>query len=78
VDKHGLSRHAYNLEIEMDLEGQVLTLGLDAQSLPSRQGQAEAGEVPGGQQRPAPSADELIGDLASLLQKRSAKTIIED
>ncbi len=78
VDKHGLSRHAYNLEIEMDLEGQVLNLGLDAEQLPSRQGQADTGELSGGQRRPAPSADELIGDLASMLQKRSAKTIIED
>jgi hypothetical protein len=74
VDKHGLSRHAYNLEIEMDLQGQALSLGLDAARLPGRQ------EPAGGEaaQRPAPSADELIGDLSTMLKKRGSKTITED
>jgi hypothetical protein len=72
VDKHGLSRHAYNLEIQMDLEDRGLSLGLDGARLPGRQVGGEEGR---GQ---APSADELIGDLATMLKKRSVKTITED
>ncbi len=74
VDKHGLSRHAYNLEIEMDLQGQALSLGLDAARLPGRPEQRQEAAA----QRPAPSADELIGDLSSMLRKRGTKTITED
>jgi hypothetical protein len=77
VDKHGLSRHAYNLEIQIDLEGQDLSLGLGASHLPGPSGGVD--ESQGARsQRPAPSADELIGDLASMLKKRSAKIITED
>jgi hypothetical protein len=36
VDKHGLSRHAYNLEIAIELDGQRLVLGLDDDQLPHR------------------------------------------
>ncbi len=76
VDKHGLSRHAYNLEIEMDLEGRELRLGLDGSQLPGREeAGAEAGESV---RKPAHSADDMIGDLASVLQKRRAKLIAED
>jgi len=73
VDKHGLSRHAYNLEIQMDLEGQELTLGLDDSGLPAPSCKAQKES-----RRPAPSTDELIGDLASMLKKRSNKIITED
>ncbi len=75
VDKHGLSRHAYNLEIQIDLEGQSLSLGLEASYLPGRQGQ---GAEAAADRRPAPSTDELIGDLAGVLKRRGAKTIVED
>ncbi len=76
VDKHGLSRHAYNLEIAMDLEGKKRFLGLEESRLPHRH-QGEEGEAEA-TRRSAPSADEMIGDLASLLKKRSAKAITED
>ncbi|HDY82082.1 MAG TPA: hypothetical protein ENH48_03870 [Halieaceae bacterium] len=78
VDKHGLSRHAYNLQIEINLDDQSLSLGLDETRLPGRappQPETAAGaHKPGG----APSAEELFDDLASMLKKRSAKTITED
>ena len=73
VDKHGLSRHASNLEILMDLEGQQLDLGLAGQQLPG------PGSASGDTERkPAPSADELMSDLASMLKKRGARALTED
>ena len=78
VDKHGLSRHAYNLQIEMELDGQKLTLGLDANKLPHRSTRpAESGED-GRERSAAPSADEVIDDLSSLLRKRGTKAMMED
>jgi hypothetical protein len=55
-----------------------MSLGLDETQLPGRaaphpQGSSGA-RKPGG----APSAEELFDDLASMLKKRSAKTITED
>jgi len=78
VDKHGLSRHAYNLQIEISLEGQSLSLGLDETRLPGpapRQSEAAATAHKSGE---VPSAEELFDDLASMLKKRSAKTITQD
>jgi hypothetical protein len=78
VDKHGLSRHAFNLQIDIQLEGKDLCLGLDETQLPGRTTQPpeadQAARKPGG----APSAEELFDDLASMLKKRSEKTITED
>ena len=79
VDKHGLSRNAYNLQIAIELEGQRLSLGLDESQLPHRA--ASPAATGGGNQRPgaAPSTDQLIDDLASMLKKkRGAKLMTED
>jgi hypothetical protein len=76
VDKHGISRHAYNLEIAMDLEGKNISLGLDVSRLPARHRDDESTSPAA--RRVAPSADELIGDLAGLLKKRTARTMTED
>ena len=73
VDKHGLSRYAYNLEIEIDLAGEVMTLGLDPSRLPGRSEQAASPPVQSGA-----STEELIDDLSSLLKKRGNKTITEE
>jgi len=70
VDKHGLSRYAYNLQIEIGLADEKLSLGLDDSSLPSR-------TVTSGSHAPH-SAEEMIDDLSSLLRKRSGKVISED
>lgn len=90
VDKHGLSRHAYNLQIEVNLDGRTVSLGLPGDQLPCRvEGEAApvvavegateiAAEVTEEVAREAPSADELIDDLAGMLKRRSAKIIAED
>tara|TARA_R110001592_G_scaffold363323_1_gene683968 strand:+ start:64542 stop:65882 length:1341 start_codon:yes stop_codon:yes gene_type:complete len=78
VDKHGLSRHAYNLQISIELEGQSLALGLDDSQLPHRSAHGSSGEATLSSGGVAPSPDELIGDLAVLLKKRSNKTMTED
>jgi hypothetical protein len=78
VDKHGLSRHAYNLEVALELEGRQLSLGLDATKLPTRAQVPASPESAPAQSRAAPSTDELIDDLAGMLKRRSAKSIVED
>jgi len=78
VDKHGLSRHAYNLQMKIDLEGHSLSLGLDESLLPGRGAPATGSGPAQAQPVEAPSAEELFDDLASMLKKRSAKTITED
>jgi hypothetical protein len=77
VDKHGLSRYAYNLEIEIDLAGEKLCLGLDEQQLPSRASAAES-EVASADTDAAVSNSDIVDDLASMLKKRNSKTITED
>jgi hypothetical protein len=76
VDKHGLSRVAYNLQIDIELEGKRLCLGLDDSALPHREAAARRAKT--GAAGEAPSAEELFDDLASLLKKRSNKKIVED
>lgn len=78
VDKHGLSRHAYNLQIFIELEGQSLALGLDDSQLPHNSSHSLSGEaaVPVG--GVATSPDEMFDDLAVLLKKRSSKAMTED
>lgn len=87
TDKHGLTRHAYNLQVDIDLDGQSLSLGLDDSQLPGRAAVAEetAGDVlkPSGQpdqaaDDAAQTAEELFDDLASMLRRRADKTIVED
>ncbi|MDH3995109.1 MAG: hypothetical protein OEV47_19465 [Gammaproteobacteria bacterium] len=78
VDKHGLSRHAYNLQIDVELDDRELALGLGPDDLPQRGAAASAPDVPERETADAPSAEELFDDLASLLKKRSVKTITED
>ena len=78
VDKHGLSRFAYNLQIDIDLEGRRLSLGLGEDQLPGRSNAAVPEESATGPSAAAPTAEALFDDLASMLKKRSVKTITED
>jgi hypothetical protein len=79
VDKHGLSRHAYNLEIGIELAGQRLALGLAGNKLPHRATVISADTEAAERRRAkAPSADEMMDDLASLLKKRTTKAMTED
>ena len=78
VDKHGLSRHAYNLQIFIELEGQSLALGLDDSQLPHSNCHSPAGEEAAPVGGAATSPDEMFDDLAVLLKKRSSKAMTED
>jgi len=78
VDKHGLSRFAYNLQIAIDLAGRQLFLGLGDDQLPGRSATKSSGTSAALPSDAAPSAEELFDDLASMLKKSSVKTITED
>ena len=88
TDKHGLTRYAYNLQVDIDLDGQTLALGLDPSELPGRVavGNAPAAEPPAHEQgavieteeSQAQTAEAMFDDLASMLRKRATKTITED
>ena len=88
TDKHGLTRYAYNLQVDIDLDGQTLALGLDPGELPGRVavGGAAAAAPPAHEEgavietaeSPAQTAEAMFDDLASMLRKRATKTITED
>jgi hypothetical protein len=78
VVKHGRSRPALNLQIDIKLEGKNLCLGLDETQLPGRTTQPPEAEPAARKPGGAPSAEELFDDLASMLKKRGEKTITED
>jgi len=75
IDKHGLSRDAFNLELGILLEGQALSLGLGVEQLPAEgEGAAHSKLAPvtdRQQPPPARSTDELIDELSGILQKRA-------
>ena len=78
VDKHGLSRFAYNLQIDIDMAGSNLALGLGKEHLPGRRPEsAQRAQTVMPSDSP-PSAEELFEDLASILKKNTAKIITED
>lgn len=76
IDKHGLSRFAYNLEIEISLEGDSLSLllGLNERQLPART--ASPGKSGGASS--APTTEQLVDDLSSMLKKRGARADADD
>lgn len=78
VDKHGLSRHAYNLQIAIEIDGQQLSLGLDGSQLPQRSTRESVADEPRPRPGAAPTTEELFDDLAGLLKKRSGKAMTED
>jgi hypothetical protein len=78
VDKHGLSRHAYNLQIAIDLDGQQLSLGIDGSQLPQRSAREPVADEPRPRPGAAPTTEELFDDLAGLLKKRNSKVMTED
>ena len=80
TDKHGLSRHAFNLQLEFDLEGELLKLGLSEGDLPGAVAAATKGEksLEEVEVNEPVSTEALIVDLAALLKKRSKNVIVED
>lgn len=78
VDKHGLSHFAYNLQIEIDLAGRNLSLGIGDDQLPGRGPAKSNGASTVHSADAAPSAEALIDDLSTMLKKSSVKTMTED
>lgn len=78
VDKHGLSRHAYNLQLTIELEDQTLELGLQDDQLGCGRGQDDMTRGDELRRTGSGSAEDAIDDLASLLRKRSRGSLTED
>ncbi len=66
TDKHGLSRTAYNLELNIEFADGELQLGLAGDNLALEDGPGE--ELTEARRQPAASVDQSIEDLASLLR----------
>ncbi len=78
TDKHGLTRHAYNLQMSIDLKETHLTLGLDEHQASVRKRGSDANENKVVQRDVSEvlashEADELFDDLAKRLEERHAK-----
>ena len=78
IDKHGLSRHAYNLQVSMDVGGAHLNLGLDPEHTSVEAAPAEAEPAVPDSPKQAATAEEMFDDLALLLKKRNNSRIVED
>ena len=81
IDKHGLSRFAYNLQIEIDLEGDSLSLqlGLGENQLPSRTPSLDDSDSSSvGAVSSAPTTDQLVDDLSSMLKRRATPNSPEE
>lgn len=80
IDKHGLSRHAYNLELGIEFEDQTLALGLAEAALPEEVAETSAAAVALDMSASPDAEDgiatgevslyEQVEELASLLQDR--------
>lgn len=83
TDKHGLNHLAYNLEIDFDVDGEHLHLGLGDDELPGKV-QVQSDEATQAQRarskeaHPPAEAEELFDDLAALLKKRAGKIVSEE
>ncbi|MFT6368649.1 MAG: hypothetical protein ACJARI_004115 [Bacteroidia bacterium] len=73
TDKHGRSRYAYNLQIEIGLEGEDLTLGLDSKQLDGNQVVDATQEFATKKVKEAVSPEKMYDDLAQVLKRRSKK-----
>ncbi len=78
TDKHGRSRYAYNLQVEISFEDQKLWLGLDSSRLPGRESSQTSGQAQKSGPAEASSAEDMYDDLAFMLKKRAQKAITED
>ena len=89
TDKHGLTRIAYNLQVDIDLDGQALALGLNDSQLPGRSAVGDPAdsavppETVGAETDSAATdkvetAEALFDDLASMPRRHAKKSITED
>lgn len=76
IDKHNRQRYVYNLQIDIDLAGDDVALGLGEESLPARPSSIGRDQAPSS--AAPPTTEELIDDLAGMLKKRSGQIITED
>ena len=72
TDKHGMQHLAYNLEVEIDLEGAALELGLSQLHVDRREsaGDSPRADMPVAERRKAQAADAMFEDLADILKRR--------
>lgn len=75
VDKHGLSRFVYNLQIDIVLEGAELHLGLPESELPGVN-EFSAGEID--PVETVQSAAELVDDLSDIFGKKETEKIVKE
>ena len=81
TDKHGLSRQAYNLQVEIDLGDEPLAMGLSGEALPecyAHEKHAETTVLKQGKPAAPASATDLIDDLSTVLKKRLVKVKMKD
>lgn len=78
TDKHGLSRYGYNLQLEIDFQGDVLKLGLNNSQLPGEASDDTSARFVSKDITPIHSTEEQIDDLSKLLKKGPKKIMIEE
>ena len=78
TDKHGLVRFGYNLQLDIDFQGDVLKLGLNDSQLPCRTADDTSARFISKEVTPIHSTAEQIDDLSKLLKKGPKKTIVEE
>ena len=66
IDKHNRQRYVYNLQIDIDLAGDDVALGLGEESLPARPSSIGRDQAPSS--AAPPTTEELIDDLAGMLK----------
>ncbi len=77
VDKHGMQRVAYNLQIEVDIGGDQLQLGLSEEDLVQGGEQMIEKEQREANETDPPSADEAINSLSTMLKRRHGSVTVE-
>lgn len=73
TDKHGLSRYGFNLQVEIDLQGAVLKLGLNESQLPNKTDDDTSAHFMPNDTTSAHSTESQIDDLSKLLKKTLKK-----
>ncbi len=82
TDKHGLKHYAYNLEVEIALEGDRLALGLGEEEIAHHADSVTEVEAQPGATEPqlsrARAADAMFDDLAAILKRRNEQSAQRD
>ncbi|MFV0476458.1 MAG: hypothetical protein ACK5ME_01335 [Parahaliea sp.] len=78
VDKHGLSRHTYNLQLDIKLEDESLELGIGENRLPGVGEKQATLTRPSVGQRRAGTTRRLVDEPASILRKRPPRSFLSE